>query len=897
MRTLFTSIVSWILILSMVSSPLMVSAASRSVSLERQYQRLYGRKVKTKAGAFTVRQMVDSKGHPYKQIIVGPRFSEIQIDSNRDGRVDIWEIDSGKTTVTMTSPMRGQFSRMQVVDRTNGRGTMTVSYLLSPDGKRYNHQKTVIQPVGTVRYTDTFVDGESGPQFEVDAIVTDPPPSSTKPPESFEPIVPDAMMLYQMERLDPGGQCLNAATDPLASAQRAWWSFLRDQGRISRDELAAQLRDSALFDANCRRPDYAKDYEDLARGIADIMMTSSLGVGQPEAVGRGRFLQCLENSNLALTAARLEKKFMNAVSVEGPRQEAYPITCNWDPNNGRVKASYVEKDRNGIYVDQIDLRMCTQHSGTEKYAYGAPINYRNLLFHELMHSAGFPKEGDVDKIVGCCGEPSAERDKACKDLDALVIGNQRVVRVESRLGNNKAAVDEMIYKMEDSFNTATSPDGAEKVYKKYLEQLASDIDLNACLGLKDTDQIKCRWKQYEKVSSTTEDFFKRQCVDLIESKSAGKCASYGSKYGNGLALAVTEGLFGDLGTLPPCPDRSAGLLRRDFISGLFLGFKATASDCGEITDVKDTSDAPGRDVESPGGVPAGQSSPPTVDTPVSNKRTRVESPVTGDQVGAGPHAPGTQPAPIAVPDSRTASPLPITRIDKEPRPERYVEDRYRQATDFAGRATAGLSKLRKSILPEAEASERNRGSTEFVAFRPGKTRGYDATIESPFKNWRGLASVNSGIAAGSAMTTNPAAAVVSSRGAVAGLEAPGTKGLQRSMNMKSASASLDGDGGRSSVGAGVQSTTGSASSVAAKIANSGHSSAPGREIASTSALDGLFTKPYREIEHRLVRIEVIEQLMKQKIAIKDAKGRSLGSNQPIKKYQFVRQDRPLAEVP
>ena len=34
-----------------------------------------------------------------------------------------------------------------VVDRTNGRGTMTVSYLLSPDGKRYNHQKTVIQPL------------------------------------------------------------------------------------------------------------------------------------------------------------------------------------------------------------------------------------------------------------------------------------------------------------------------------------------------------------------------------------------------------------------------------------------------------------------------------------------------------------------------------------------------------------------------------------------------------------------------------------------------------------------------------------------------------------------------------------------------------------------------------
>ena len=886
MRTLFTSIVSWILVLSMVSSPLMASAASRSVSLERQYQRLYGRKVKTKAGAFTVRQMVDSKGHPYKQIIVGPQFSEIQIDSNRDGRVDIWEIDSGKMTVTMTGPARGQFSRMQVVDRTNGRGTMTVSYLLSPDGKRYNHQKTLIQPVGVARYTDTFVDGESGPQFEVDAIVTDPPPQK-KPPEDFEPIVPDSMMLYQMERLDPNGQCMNAMVDPLAGAQRAWWTFLRDQGKISRDELAAQLRDSSLFDANCRRPEYAKDYEDLARGIADIMMTSSLGVGQPEAVGRGRFLQCLENSNLALTAARLEKKFMNAVATEGPPKEVAPVTCNWDPKNGRVKASYIEKDRNGTYVDQIDLRMCTRHAGTDKYAYGAPINYRNLLFHELMHSAGFPKEDDVDKIVGCCGDPSEERDRACQELDALVAGNQRAVRIESRLGNNKAAVDEMIYKMEDLFNTATSPDGAEKVYKKYLEQLAADVDLNACLGLKGEEQINCRTDQYEKISSSTMNFFKHQCVDLVERKNANQCRAYDEKYGDTLSRAVTVALFGSLG----CGDKNAAILKSDFFAWLVLGSRAVASDCS------DTSDAPGRDVESPGGAPSGQSPPLVVDTPVSNKRTRVESPVTGDQVGVGPHVPGTQPAPIAVPDNRSASPLPITRIDKESRPERYVEDRYRRATDFAGRATAGLSKLRKAILPEAEASERSRGSTEFVAFRPGKARGYNAAIESPFKNWRGLASVNSGATAGSSMAINTTAMAASSRSAVAGLEAPEANGSPRSMNKKPATVNLDGDGGRSSVGASVQVGGGSGSSAAAKTANSGSSSIASREVASTSALDGLFTKPYREIEHRLVRIEVIEQLMKQKIAIKDAKGRSLGSSRPTKKYQFVRQDRPLAEVP
>lgn len=890
MRTLFTSIISWILILSMVSSPLMASAASQSVSLQRQYQRLYGRKVKTKAGAFTVRQMVDSKGHPYKQIIVGPRFSEIQIDSNRDGRVDIWEIDSGNMTVTMTGPNRGQFSRMQVVDRTKGRGTMTVSYLLSPDGKRYNHQKTVIDPVGVAAFASALAEGDtdSEPKFEVDAVVTDSPPSP-KLPEEFDPPLPDSMTLYQWDKLDPG-QCSNAATDPLASAQRAWWIFLRDQGKISRDELAAQLRDSSLFDANCRRPEYAKDYEDLARGIADIMMTSSLGVKQSEGVGRGSFLQCLENSNLALTAARLEKKFMNAVSAKGARQEAYPITCNWDPKNGEVKAKYMEKDRNGTYIDQIDIRMCTRHADTSKFAYGVPVSYRNLLFHELMHSAGFPNEADVDKIVGCCGDPSAERDKACAALDAIVDGNRKTSRIESRLGSNSEAVNQMLYRMEDAFNTATSPDGASRVYKKYLEALAAEVDLNACLGLKGDEQISCRTGQYDKISSLTGNFFKRQCVDLVERKSTEQCMSYDEKYGNSLSRAVTEGLFGSL----DCSGKAANIRKHGFFAMLVLGAKAVASDC------TDTTDAPGRDSESPGSQATAESPPsiaprPPLDDPNDPKARIVQSPSTSGTVTEGSLAPGTQPAPIALPDNRAASPLPITRIDREPKPERYVEDRYRQATDFAGRATAGLSKLRNAILPVAEASERSRGTTEFVAFRPGKARGENGAIESPFKNWRGLASVNSGAAA-PAMINAPSGAV-STRGTIA-MDAAVENSSRQGMSNKAASASVNGDGGRSSLAANVQSG-GSLAATGSTMPKSGTVNGPSgvsRE-GTASTLDGLFTRPYREIESRLVKIEVIEQLMKSKISIKDARGRNLGSGRPFKRYKFVAQDRPLAEVP
>ena len=123
-------------------------------------------------------------------------------------------------------------------------------------------------------------------------------------------------------------------------------------------------------------------------------------------------------------------------------------------------------------------------------------------------------------------ESHRSRGQACQDLDALVVGNQRAARVESRLGNNAAVVNELIYNMEDSFNTDTSPDGANKVYKKYLERSGADINLDACLGLKGDEQTNCRADQFEKISATTESFFKRECVNLVERKSAKQCRAY-----------------------------------------------------------------------------------------------------------------------------------------------------------------------------------------------------------------------------------------------------------------------------------------------------------------------------------------------------------------------------------
>ena len=127
-------------------------------------------------------------------------------------------------------------------------------------------------------------------------------------------------------------------------------------------------------------------------------------------------------------------------------------------------------------------------------------------------------------------------------------------------------------------------------------------------------------------------------------------------------------------------------------------------------------------------------------------------------------------------------------------------------------------------------------------------------------------------------------------GAVAAIEAPDANGSRRSRTQKSAQAnSMDGDGGRSSVAAKVASGNGPASSAIARPnSNIGPSAGLASGSVSASALEGLFSKPYREIEYRLVRIEVIGQLMKQKISIKEVQPAAIwGRVGLLRATQFV----------
>lgn len=862
MRTLFTPLLSWVLVFSMALSPAVAVASSKlpdsnSAIPQRQLQRLFGRQIKTINGEFSVRQIVGASGRPYKQMIVGPRFSEMQIDPDQDGRVDIWEIETSLVRVTFSNPARGQFALMSVVDRNDSRGVITASYVLSADGMSYLHDQSVFKPAGTAAYSETRRAAEPNPLSDFEPIDVDV----------------DADAKFQMERLTSPYQCLDLANDPVARAQREWWKFLRDQGKLSRDDLAGKLRDSMMFDANCRQPKFASDFNALTRGIADIMMTSSTGLMGSERSDRGKFLQCLEASKLDLTAARIEKKFVRAIMVPGPLQDPPAVTCNWDPAGGNVKASYVEKDASGNYLDQIDLRMCLRHEGSGLYPYGAPVSYQNLLFHELLHSAGFAAEEDVDKIVGCCGDRIGDRDgdrtKACEEVDAMASGMRRVARLESRLGRNKTAIDPLIYKMEAAFNSRTAPLGASKVYKAYLERLATEVDFDACLGFNGDEQANCRVDQYEKISELTEKFFNKRCVGLVEKMQAANCRAYEKNVGLDLARAVTEGLYGKLG----CRSSSALLFKRNFFALLFFGSNAVAAEACDL------SDAPGRDSEARGAATGDR--PPQLDAP--QLRTIVPSPVEGERIGSGGLAVGSQPAPIVLPERGSASPLPISRIDSEPRPARYVEDRYRQATDIAGRAMAGLSKLRKAILPEAGASEGGSGvQTEFVVFRPGQARGPSATVETPFKNWRGLASV----AASAATAAMPAAPKVNS---AAGM--PAADKLAISAGARASHKSASDPAPLSSVRA--PSASGAASTARLSAPSVGEK----RRAASSVSFEDLFRRPYREIEFRFVEVDVIERLIQQNISIKDAKGQLHGSSRALKKYKFVRQDRPLAEAP
>lgn len=904
-------------------------AATSSKVAEKNFEQdlasVLGVTLKTKRGEMRLRQRKDLNGHVRKQIISGPGFSEIQLDQDGDGTVDFLEVTRGVKTVTVSHPVRGRFLRMTVSEKTT-KGQSEALYLLSLNGRSYNLLKSRL--IG--KNVRLHHDGEvSERDFEaVDNLSAAAPQSLDADAVPLVSSVPDRTAGIDTEQLDWlerqkklfGTELTCDGTDEasrLAALQRDWWKVLKYNVDDRTDKLVDKLKNSKMFNANCKTPARKKDFDKMVNGLATVMLSSSVGQPMPTDKTRGRYLRCLELSGLGVAAARMEKSFMS--SLDDPYRTTSPISCEWmELKAGKVVAA-------SSVGNQVIVHLTAAGDGKGATADGATNNYPNSLFHEFMHVGGFGIERTVDEeealvhaAEACCGDPTKDRVGACGKLDGIVAKNSRYVEIETHL----ARVGEGLNPIRANLETMFSPSTANSLYKNFISGLdnyskgsppngeyengiISDVEYAKCVA-KSTD-AECRAKWTASIRKYADVFFTKQCQSLVLGSERKQCAKVSESFKDDFAKTIAASM---IAPPDPCPGNKSNA--RSEIPGTYRE-TAAAMTLRWIF---------GNDVQAEGAYcsPVGEigapSCPPTPETPASSvpdealpatsqtdigtvapKHVVVDIPAANQAGSSGrPTDDNTAGPSTGRTDSgRTRSPLPVIRVDSEASGRSYVEDQYRRATDVVG----STSKLRDAILPKAVAGERSEKKSarlgpddKFIPYKPEEPREFKVKLDNPFAAQRGIASI-SDISVGKNGKATGIQASADRAKTGSGISANG-EGPTTAAGDSATNASATGGGSNAEARAGkLTSTTSSASSTATMMTSK---SVGGLQSnAKDDVLVGLFTSPYREIEPRLKRLDVIEALISRKISIQDSTGRMLGSNRPVDRYVFNGLAQPLSK--
>lgn len=123
---------------------------------------LMGQRVQLpRRGDVIVRQSLAPNGRVMRQMLLSKDISEIQIDEDADGIVDLWEVKRGRLTVTASDPLRGRFMRLTVSDKVK-QGILKAEYLLSSDGREYALWRATIERAKVMRWDNSATEDQAG---------------------------------------------------------------------------------------------------------------------------------------------------------------------------------------------------------------------------------------------------------------------------------------------------------------------------------------------------------------------------------------------------------------------------------------------------------------------------------------------------------------------------------------------------------------------------------------------------------------------------------------------------------------------------------------------------------------------------------------------------------------
>jgi hypothetical protein len=525
----------------------------------------------------------------------------------------------------------------------------------------------------------------------------------------------------------------------------------------------------------------------------------------------------------------------------------------------------------------------------------------------------------------------------------LVSRKKRVIELETLLSRVSGELTPLQSQLESTFGA----EEANKIYRSFLEGLdnykkgsppqgtyvdglISSAELGKCLATSSAADCKAKWTS--EIRAYADTFFSKDCRIVASGANRKNCKNISIDFKDSMAKAIASSLI----EVPPqtpsngqCFGRTNAANEKSksvfafferLMSTMSISSAFAADDedlCGGIradipsppvvapvvcsddncapsgsSAINDANKGPEKTFTTPGqaqtGTVSGTDDRPTV--PVGTGSGGTNYTVGGSGGGTSGGSSG---------ESTTTSPLPVRRVDSVTDGQSFADDQYRRATGIVGSATRGLEKVRDSILPRAEAGDRDRSrsstrldlSEKFIPFRPGESKSLSVSIDNPFSK-RSIASISDikgstvGNAGSSPDSGSGAAAAASSSDG--GKTALGSKG-----KLAGAAASRNSGDGRVADGsssAGLASGSGGANRSLAASQDKGKILS---EDSKKDVLDGLFKLPYREIESRLNRIEVIEALIGAKISVQDAKGRLLGSRRAKEKYLFAGFEKPL----
>ncbi|CAN5592851.1 hypothetical protein BH10BDE1_BH10BDE1_31250 [soil metagenome] len=949
-----------LMIAALVGSLNVAVARAKSVSVEstkisesdRKFQRdlesLLGASLKTKQGEMSLRQSKDRFGRIRKQILVGRDFSEVQLDQNGDGTVDYWSVSQGRKSIVASQPSRGRFLRLVVSDNV-AKGLIESTYILSLDGKKYNLLKTRFVGSG-VRYAyDSEATPRGAASFGVKAAADaesnriqeildtgasaassiDAKPIARTDDNRFALVEGD----WVQQQTTVFGDELTCASPSngngrLAGLQREWWKVLKFEVDEKADRLTEKLKSSAMFADSCKTPENAVAFDRMAKQLSQVMLSSAKGDAWTSESSRGRYLRCLENSGLGITAAEMERGFLD--SMTATNRSYAPVSCEIKPGSeGKAKPGETNPGRK-----QVIVHLAPGDEGMVDRD-GTTVNYANILFHEMIHVSGITEADEtmVHAATACCGDPSAARNVGCNQLDLLLAKRNRRTEIETVLSRVSGELTPLRADLEGTFGVVD----ANNIYQAFIEGLdgykkgsppqgtypdglISSEEISRCMASASAQSCKTKWTN--EIRSYADTFFSKKCRGLASPTSRKNCSKVSADFKNSLSATMatalirvpspetpsTPGACHGVARTPSAPDSFSASIWQLFES-VFAGTAKAQEDvdpCGGpqigVPPVATTppvlcstpecspSSAVSQDMSTGVNVPwsvPGESS--------SGSASQTEDRQTGSGSGRRSSAGGRNGG------GRTSSPVPVQRVDSVTDGQIFADDHYRRATDLVGTATRQIEKVRDSILPRAEASagDRSSGSTrldlseKFIPFQPSESKSLSSAIDNPFSEKRSIASIAdiSNSVAGKSGASGGSVGGASSGGPVGSTGGDGAGAT--SVNSKGSAAAVR---GAERKGSGPDGLTGSSSPASNSVRSSASMTNGGSKSSSRAdkdLLDGLFKQPYREIETRLNRIEVAEALIDAKISVQDAKGRLFGSRKAKERYVFAGFDKPL----